>query len=152
MAPTNFVQSYNEKNTFPKSLVRHNSYEHTLDTYVDRLENQKARLFLQDESLTSLKSWTFNEQTRGRLKSGYPELWKQLTTLDFLPVSIENRAHLENHVAGPVIGLNAFQKHDPKAQFLYVLPRPQICLLMLYSVSLKHKMHDRSSRSQKRCS
>lgn len=51
-----FIQSCNAVATYPKNIISHHEYQHTLQNYVDRLDRREAELF-GAEDRASLHFW-----------------------------------------------------------------------------------------------
>lgn len=55
-----FVHSCNAAATYPKNLVSHGEYQHTLQSYVDRLDSREGNLF-GSEYNASLDFWDLED-------------------------------------------------------------------------------------------
>jgi hypothetical protein len=60
-----FLESCNQASNFPKNLIHHDTYEHNLKGYVERLDKRQLDLF-SDEDKGSLDLTEFDVQTRSK--------------------------------------------------------------------------------------
>lgn len=60
-----FIKSCNQADNFPRNLVHHETYEHNLLTYVDRLDEREDKLFSKEEN-GSLDLLEYDELSRKR--------------------------------------------------------------------------------------
>ena len=60
-----FIKSCDTALTFPKCLVYHNTYEHILDAYIERLKKEETRLFF-NENRADAEFWDYRTQARGK--------------------------------------------------------------------------------------
>jgi len=60
-----FKRSCDEAVEFPKNLVYHNTFDHNLQRYSERLDEHELRLFF-DEKKANLDIWDFDDESQGK--------------------------------------------------------------------------------------
>lgn len=63
------IESCNMSKNYPTNLLNHNHYKHTLEAYIQRLNEDEDRLF-HDSSKTQLYLWEMKDLTRGMCING----------------------------------------------------------------------------------
>lgn len=58
---------------YPKNLIRHNTYEHKINTYFERLNEREDRIF-NNKAEAALDFWEFDVHGKGMLVSLRPNL------------------------------------------------------------------------------
>ena len=60
-----FVRSCSEAALYPRNLVYHDTYEHNLKAYVERLDEQESLLFCK-ESTSILDMWEYDADSQSK--------------------------------------------------------------------------------------
>ncbi len=114
-----FITSCNASANYPKNLVQHTIYEHTIVSYFQRLNEKEHRLF-GDEAVAALDFWEMDDEGHG----GSPASWfllarPILTYFDtaFWHTCVRNKTELQKQLR------SAFRPggSDPRCRFMQVL-------------------------------
>jgi hypothetical protein len=68
-----FVRSCSEAALYPRNLVYHDTYEHNLKAYVERLDEQESLLFCK-ESTSILDIWESDENSQSKNRVAHPSM------------------------------------------------------------------------------
>ena len=60
-----FAHSCNAADTYPKNLISSGAYQHTLQNYVDRLDERDNKLFVDVEDEAVLDFWELDDALAG---------------------------------------------------------------------------------------
>lgn len=112
-----FLGSCRNAADYPKNLVYHNPYEHSLVSYWERLDEQKSRLFF-DETKAAVDFWDYDHQAQnqGALASSIIDPWRypSLMSIGFWHSCIKDVNDLDKHLG---IALLPGQR-DPRCRFM----------------------------------
>ena len=109
-----FIRSCNDAIAYPNNLVYHNSYDHVLQSYVERLDEHEKRLFF-GESRASLSIRDYDDDVKG-LQVSSTRLVHQLTHkyLDFENITLCGNDDLQSYLSGKQL----FNHNDPQCRFM----------------------------------
>ena len=98
-----FIHSCDAAATYPKNLISHGEYQHTLQNYVDRLDSRERQL-LGSEASASLEFWDLDDEAASNCSALRLTRWR-LIAVDRLQVCSNQAARIRD--SSPLSAFNS---------------------------------------------